>query len=421
VCVHKSGPAFARASGSTIVAVSKRTPGAAAAFAARLPGGGAGVAAYTDAASLFADAAVDAVYIATPPGAHAALTAAAAAAGKAVYVEKPMARCGAEAAAMAASVGGGRLAIAYYRRSLAKYVWVRSLLVGPTAAGTLPAGGVVTPSSAPVPAAGCLGTLTGVTYTYVGNHPAGGVGWRDDPPVSGGGMMLDVGVHVVNLLQQWFGEDPTVEGTPEATADPASGVEATVAFRLRFPPGGCAAAAGGVAADFSFDFCAGAAARKVDELVLTGTAASARLSVLGVPGAVTVTPADGGAPTAVSFPAPAHVQQPLIQAVVDEWTGGAGAPRQPSPAGPAVRTSELVDEVLRGVYGPRGMGFWETWTKPVGGGQARERGPVPLFSYPSFPLFRLLPPWGVELDAAGSGDVIGAVRVAMSHRFEGII
>ncbi|OSX71103.1 hypothetical protein BU14_0602s0012 [Porphyra umbilicalis] len=164
----------------------------------------------------------------------------------------------------------------------------------------------------------------------------------------------------------WGGPDRG--GHPEATADPASGVEATVAFRLRFPPGGCAAAAGGVAADFSFDFCAGAAARKVDELVLTGTAASARLSVLGVPGAVTVTPADGGAPTAVSFPAPAHVQQPLIQAVVDEWTGGAGAPRQPSPAGPAVRTSELVDEVLRGVYGPRGMGFWETWTKPVGRG-----------------------------------------------------
>jgi len=351
------------------VAVSKRTPGAAADFAARLPGGGAGVAAYTDAASLLADAAVDAVYVATPPGAHAALTAAAAAAGKAVFVEKPMARCGAEAAAMAASVGGGgRLAIAYYRRALPKYAWVRSLLGAPAAAGALPAGGVVTPASAPVPAAGCLGTLTRVAYTYVGDHPAGGVGWRDDPPVSGGGMMLDVGVHVVNLLQHWFGEDPAVEGTPEATADAASGVEATVAFRLRFPPGGCAAAPDGVAADFSFDFCAGAAARAVDEVVLTGTAATVRLSVLGVPGSVTVTPSGGGAPAAVSFPAPAHVQQPLIQAVVDEWTGGAGAPRHPSPAGPAVRTSELVDKVLRGVYGPRGMGFWETWTKPTGRG-----------------------------------------------------
>ncbi|KAK1860754.1 hypothetical protein I4F81_003342 [Pyropia yezoensis] len=209
VCVHKSGPAFARATGSAIGAVSKRSPGAAAAFASRLPGGGEGVAAYTGSAGLLADPAVAAVYVATPPGAHANLTAAAAAAGMAVYVEKPMARCGAEAAAMLTAVGGGRLAVAYYRRALAKYAW------------------------------------------------------------------------------------------------------------------------------------------RVDEVVLTGTAGVARLSVLGVDG-------------------PVEVTQPLIQAVVDDWTGVPGAPPQPSPAAAAVRTSELVDEVLVGVYGERRMGFWEGWAKPGG-------------------------------------------------------
>lgn len=406
VCVHKSGPAFARATGSAIGAVSKRSPGAAAAFASRLPGGGEGVAAYTGSAGLLADPAVAAVYVATPPGAHANLTAAAAAAGMAVYVEKPMARCGAEAAAMLTAVGGGRLAVAYYRRALAKYAWVRALLRPPVDAGgaaaaappPLPAGVTVAPAGAAVPAAGCLGTLTSVAYTYVGHHAAGEVGWRDDPPVSGGGMMLDVGVHVVNLMQYWFGEDPAVEGTPVATPDPVSGVEAAVAFRLRFPPGGGDGGGGGsaptggagadrVAVDFDFDFCAAPDARRVDEVVLTGTAGVARLSVLGVDGPVEVTVrgtaetaagdkdacgGDGGGdaqppqPTLVTFPVPPHVQQPLIQAVVDDWTGVPGAPPQPSPAAAAVRTSELVDEVLVGVYGERRMGFWEGWAKPGG-------------------------------------------------------
>lgn len=398
MCVHKSGPAFARATGSAIGAVSKRTPGAAAAFAARLPGGGDGVAAYTESAALLADPTVPAVYVATPPGAHAELTAAAAAACKAVYVEKPMARCGAEAAAMLAAVGDGRIAVAYYRRALAKYEWVRALLRPPSdisgvtpPPSLLPTDATVTPAGAAVPASGAIGTLTSVAYTYVGHHAAGEIGWRDDPPVSGGGMMLDVGVHVVNLMQHWFGENPIVEGTPVATRDPVSGVEAAVSFRLRFPPVGAGAAVAGeggecgVAVDFDFDFCAGPDARRVDEVVLTGTAGMVRLSVLGVDGPVEVTgtkaattgggdgdTGDGGGsdapppptPTRVTFPVPQHVQQPLIQAVVDDWTGVPGAPPQPSPATAAVRTSELVDEVLAGVYGERRMGFWDRWAKP---------------------------------------------------------
>ena len=119
---------------------------------------------------------------------------------------------------MVASIAGSRLAVEYYRRALAQCGWVRWLLVGGGDGGgdmaaALPAGASVTPLSSGVPAAGVLGTLTGVTYTYVGHHPAGNDGWRDDPPISGGGMMLVVGVHVMNLLQHWFREHPSVDGT----------------------------------------------------------------------------------------------------------------------------------------------------------------------------------------------------------------
>src|SRR4051794_31272215 len=88
----KSGPGFQKADGSQLVAVMRRHGDMAADFARRhgVPSW------YDDAAALIADPAVDAVYIATPPGAHESLALACCAAGKPAYVEKPMARNHAE-------------------------------------------------------------------------------------------------------------------------------------------------------------------------------------------------------------------------------------------------------------------------------------------------------------------------------------
>lgn len=57
---------------------------------------------YDSAEGLLADAEVDCVYIATPPGSHLELARQAASARKAVYVEKPMARTAAECTEMVA-------------------------------------------------------------------------------------------------------------------------------------------------------------------------------------------------------------------------------------------------------------------------------------------------------------------------------
>ena len=92
VCEVKAGPAFYRAPGSSLVAVMRRDAAAAADFARRH-----GVArSYATAAELLADPAVDAVYVAAPPGAHAELALAACAARKPTYLEKPLARSGVE-------------------------------------------------------------------------------------------------------------------------------------------------------------------------------------------------------------------------------------------------------------------------------------------------------------------------------------
>ena len=84
----KSGPAFQKVNNSEPVAVMRRTGELERDYAKRH-----NVAKwYDNADELINDPDVDAVYIATPPGSHKEYAIKAGKAGKAVYVEKPMAR-----------------------------------------------------------------------------------------------------------------------------------------------------------------------------------------------------------------------------------------------------------------------------------------------------------------------------------------
>src|ERR1044071_6380585 len=92
----KSGPGFQKAAHSQLVAVMRRDGAKAADYARRH-----GVSRwYDDADKLIADPEVDVVYVATPPGSHLDYALRVAAAGKAAYVEKPMARNKTECEAM---------------------------------------------------------------------------------------------------------------------------------------------------------------------------------------------------------------------------------------------------------------------------------------------------------------------------------
>ena len=109
-----------------LAAIADPAPGAADRLAAEL-----GVdTSYTDPAEAFADPAVDAVVIAAPARFHADLVVAAAAAGKAVFCEKPMALTLADAdrATDAARAAGVILQVGFNRRFAPDWQAARALL-----------------------------------------------------------------------------------------------------------------------------------------------------------------------------------------------------------------------------------------------------------------------------------------------------
>ena len=93
----KSGPAFNKVPNSELVAVMRRDAEKAKNYALRHK-----VAKwYSDAGHLINDPDVNAIYVATPPSSHEEYTLAAIAAGKPVYVEKPITTSAASWAAIA--------------------------------------------------------------------------------------------------------------------------------------------------------------------------------------------------------------------------------------------------------------------------------------------------------------------------------
>jgi len=122
----KSGPAFNKVEHSRLVAVMRRNALLAEDYAKRH-----GVPKfYSVAAELINDPEINAVYIATPPDTHALYAIQSMRAGKAVYVEKPMARNYAECREMirVSEETGQPLFVAYYRRTLPAFLKVKELI-----------------------------------------------------------------------------------------------------------------------------------------------------------------------------------------------------------------------------------------------------------------------------------------------------
>ncbi len=167
------------AAGSTQIrftAAATRSPQKAQDFAARhaLP-------LRADYAALLADPAIDAVVLATPHSQHAGQIAAAAAAGKHVFVEKPFTldKAGAEAAVAAARRAGIVLALGHNHRFLPAAQALKRLV----ADGTL---GEI------VHVEGHLSAPAGWRY-----RPDS---WRADPAESPAGGMTGLGIHIVDML-----------------------------------------------------------------------------------------------------------------------------------------------------------------------------------------------------------------------------
>lgn len=316
----KSGPGFALARGSRLVAVMRRNGELAADYAKRH-----GVGRWYDSAEkLIADPEVDAVYIATPPSSHAEYALAVAAAGKPAYVEKPMARHVPECDQMVEAFKRADLPlfVAYYRRRLPSFMKVDELLK-----------------------AGALGRLTGVTYRLAEPHHRKGGIWRTDASLAGAGHFLDVGSHALDILDYLLGPLGDVVGT---AANVASDYEVEDHVALTF-------SAAGARGSMSWNF---ASTASDDTMRLSGTEGEITFPMFT---SRPVRLEDASGVHLFDLPYPAHVAQPMIQSVVDDLLGHGACP---STGVSARRTSQVMDTVLASYYGGRQDAFWDrplTW------------------------------------------------------------
>lgn len=303
----KSGPGFQKANNSELVAVMRRNGDLARDYAERHK-----VAHwYDDADALINDPNVDAVYIATPPHVHKDYTLRCAAAGKPVYVEKPMALNYAECQAMvdACKSAGVPLWVAYYRRTLPRFLKIRDIVQS-----------------------GKLGAIRSVNmqiYSPPPDFPPGDIPWRLQPELGGaGGRFIDLAVHMFDFLDYVLGPVASVQGmgVNQGKAYPAD--DHVVAY-FAFESGVI-----GVG-----DWCF-TASHHVDQTQIVGTNGTIQFASFNT-SPVTIT--RGDEVESLALDNPPHVQQPLIQSIVDELNGGEPCA---STGETAMRTTWVTDQIL---------------------------------------------------------------------------
>lgn len=176
-------PAMAASRNGRVVALCDRSPGELARVGADHPG----AARHTNLAAFLATPGLDAVYVATPNDSHAVLTEAAAAAGKHVFCEKPMALDAAGAGRMvdACRRAGVTYATAFDQRYHPAHRRLAALVRG-----------------------GELGRIACVRIHYACWMPRDWAAdnWRVDPARAGGGAMIDLAPHGLDLAQHLIGE-----------------------------------------------------------------------------------------------------------------------------------------------------------------------------------------------------------------------
>ncbi|MFN2203189.1 MAG: Gfo/Idh/MocA family protein [Caldilineaceae bacterium] len=308
----KSGPALQKAQNSELVAVMRRNADKAKDYAQRhsVPKW------YDDADALIADPDVDVVYIATPPYAHKPYTVAVAAAGKPVYVEKPMALNYDECEEM---VGACRAAsvplwVAYYRRALPRFLRVRQLLE-----------------------ANAIGEVRFVNVRLTQQPPmeyfsSATLPWRVQPEIAGGGLFVDLASHTLDVLDYLL--SPIARAAGHAT-NQAAMYEAEDIVSASWVH------ESGVHGLGVWCFTCG---EKQDKIEFVGTSGSITLSCFGTE---PVLLHHGDNVTQYAEETPQHIQLPLIQTIVDELNGSGHCP---STGESGARTTRVMDAILHDYY-----------------------------------------------------------------------
>ena len=292
VTEKKSGPAFNKVTGSSLIAVMRRDEDKVKDYAKRhgVPKW------YTDASQLINDPDINAIYIATPPGNHEEYTLAAFNAGKPVYVEKPM---GIDTAACmrmmkASEKTGIKLCIAHYRRALPMFLHVKQIL-----------------------AEKIIGDVRTVRISMLQPDKSSLItatetNWRVDPAIAGAGLFYDLAPHQLDLILYFFGLPVDISGISANQAGLYK-AEDVVAGVMRLP--------GNII--FTGQWCYTVAeAAEEDICEITGSKGKISFPVFGYD----VTLHTGKDEQVTHFDPPEHIQQPMIEKVVQYFSGNTTNP-----------------------------------------------------------------------------------------------
>jgi len=303
----KSGPAFQEANGSKLIAVMRRTANLAQDYAQRhqVPKW------YADADDLINDPEVDAIYIATPPSSHKQYAIAASNAGKPVYVEKPMALNYGQCLEMIEICEKNRvpLFVAYYRRALPRFLRIRELLEK-----------------------GMIGNVRFVNVTFYQKPSKGDISgkkhWRIDPEIAGAGYFYDLGSHILDVLQFFFGDIESVAGFSSNQLN-LYNAEDIVSGTFRF--------SNSVHGAGIWNFNAYA---DLDRTEIIGEKGKITYATFGNSPIILDT---GKKITRFDIKNPLHIQQPLIQTIVDELLGKG---KCPSTGTTGAQTNRVMDRMV---------------------------------------------------------------------------
>lgn len=313
VCEVKSVPAMYSISGSMVKTIMRRNAEKAADYARRhnIP--------YwtTKLDDILNDTEINAVYIATPPDSHAELVVKAAKAGKAVYVEKPMANTFSECEAMieVCRKADVPLFVAYYRRVLPGFVKVKELIDN-----------------------GILGEIRFVNIEMCQALQPELVAktttnWRIQPEISGGGYFHDLASHQLDYLDFLFGEivEATGISANQARVYPADDI-VTANFLFK----------NGVIGSGVWCFSTYTVSEK-DSIRIVGSKGELSFNTFGNPMVIQLRTGDNELEELI-FRHEQPIQKPLVELIVGELMGKTTSP---CTGISGARTTRIMDMIVR--------------------------------------------------------------------------
>lgn len=306
----KSGPAFNKATNSSLVAVMRRNEAKAEDYAKRhqVPKW------YSDADDLINDPEVNAIYIATPPLQHEEFTIKALAAGKPVYVEKPMALNSEAAKRMVAAAHqyGVKLSVAHYRREQPLFLKIKTLLEEKAIGDVRFVD---------------LKMLQPQKNNLIANAEEN---WRTNLAIAGGGLFHDLAPHQLDLMRYYFGEIEKFGGIA-VNQTAKDEVDDLVTGHILFKNG----------VVFNGTWCFTVAEdNQLDSCEIYGSKGKISFPMFGHQIKVTVDEVE----EKLDFLPLTHVEQPMIERVVSYFLDQG---KNPCSGEEAVKTMELLDGFTR--------------------------------------------------------------------------